>query len=107
MFSKNPYYNENQFPLQQNCRIRKHLHFRDFLEFWEDDGENRSRGRAGMVPPLEESDTGRSSELSSLGKAKRVFKSLTRTRSLNHGNGIADVVFLLFWAVYFIMRFQK
>jgi len=35
-----------------------------FLEFWEDDGEIRSRGRAGMVPPhrfrLKEMKGGRS-----------------------------------------------
>ena len=28
------------------------------LEFWEDDGEIRIGGRAGMVPPLEESEDG-------------------------------------------------
>jgi len=36
----------------------RHPHLCDFIEFWEDDGEIRIGGRAGMDPPREESEDG-------------------------------------------------
>jgi hypothetical protein len=48
-----------------------------------------------MVPPLEESDTGRSSEFSSLGKTKRDFVSLHGELALGIMEiGIASTVLL-------------
>ena len=38
-----------QIACQYSVVTWKHLHFRDFLEFWEDDEEIRIGGRAGMV----------------------------------------------------------
>ncbi len=57
----------------------------------------------------DESEERKPSEFSSLVKTQRDFVSLYRTlNKITEMERLTKiVVFLLFWAVYFIMRFQK
>jgi hypothetical protein len=47
------------------------------IEFWEDDGEIRIGGRAGMVPPLEESEDGDRASFSRWEKRSVIYNHFT------------------------------